>query len=233
MNYSNQSLRELLAGEYVLGLLRGAARRRFERLLMQDGRLRAEVTFWEERFMAWAAGLDPVTPRTAVWTRLRKRIAAEIRSAGRQAFPRWAQLWAAGAVAAAVVLMVGIYAGRGLVTPPPAGPSYVAVMSNPQSGPRWLISVNAKSGRVDMKALADNTPPHGKSYELWMLPPKGKPVSMGLMNPTGSANETLGPETIAALAGAKGLAITLEPAGGSPSGQPTGPVVYTADIVAG
>ncbi|HSN17116.1 MAG TPA: anti-sigma factor [Gammaproteobacteria bacterium] len=232
MNYRNQPLRELLAGEYVLGLLRGAARRRFERLLMEDGRLRAEVTFWEERFTAWAMALAPVTPSAAVWRRIKKGVAASDRRAGAQRFRRLAPLWAGAIMASVVVLVVGIYAGRSLVTPP-APASYVAVMANPQVGPRWLISVNAKSGRVDMNALADNTPPPGKSYELWMLPTKGKPVSMGLMNPTGHASETLGPQTIAALAGAKGLAISLEPAGGSPTGQPTGPVVYTANIVAG
>lgn len=234
MNYRNPALRELLAGEYVLGLLRGAARRRFERLLMEDGRLRAEVTLWEEHLAAWAVGLDPMKPRAAVWRRLKARIAAEGRPGRARYFPRWAQLWATGIVTAAVVLAIGIFAGRGLVTsPPPSGPSYVAVMSNPENGPRWIISVNSKSGRVDMKALANNTPPPGKSYQLWMLPTSGKPVSLGLMNPTGSANETLGPETMTALAGAKGLAISLEPAGGSPTGEPTGPVVYTANIVAG
>lgn len=52
MKYDNENLRELLSGEYVLGLLRGGARRRFERLLIEDARLRGEVVAWEEKFAA-------------------------------------------------------------------------------------------------------------------------------------------------------------------------------------
>ena len=49
MNYQNARLRRLLAAEYVLGTLRGPARRRFERLARGDAALRAEQYFWEAR----------------------------------------------------------------------------------------------------------------------------------------------------------------------------------------
>jgi len=57
-------------------------------------------------------------------------------------------------------------------------------------------------------------------------------VPMGLMNETGVASETVPPELLARLAGAKALAISLEPKGGSPTGQPTGPVLWVAPLVA-
>ncbi|MGH8337676.1 MAG: anti-sigma factor domain-containing protein, partial [Gammaproteobacteria bacterium] len=68
-------------------------------------------------------------------------------------------------------------------------------------------------------------------YELWMLPGSGKPVAMGLMNSEGLASASVSPQVIAALANAKGLAISVEPYGGSPTGQPTGPVVYVGPLV--
>lgn len=233
MNYRNQNLRELLAGEYVLGTLRGPARRRFERLLMEDGRLRAEVTFWEERFTGWTAGLAPIRPRAVVWHRLLAKLKGETTRGTRSTLPKLLQIWAGGAVAAAALVIIGVLTGRNLLTPVPPSPTYLAVMSSPQSGPRWLITVDSSTRRVGMKALADNTPPPGKSYELWMLPVNGTPVPMGLMNPTGSASETISPEAMYALSHAKGLAVSLEPFGGSPTGQPTGPVVFTATIVNG
>ena len=226
MNYGNQNLRELLAGEYVLGLLRGAARRRFERLMLEDARLRAEVTAWEEKFAAWNRGLKPVTPRSAVWHKLQARIQTQAKPAA----PPYKILWGSTAAAAVIMLIIGIFIGRSVLAPVPA-PAYLAVMSTAQSQPRWLITVYPRTRRVDMKALADNTPPPGKSYELWMLPGSGKPIAMGLMNGTGSASETVSAEVIAAITGAKGLAISVEPAGGSPTGQPTGPVVYVAQLV--
>lgn len=228
VNYGNQTLRELLAGEYVLGLLRGAARRRFERLLIEDARLRAEVAAWEEKFAAWNHGLKPLTPPSSVWRKLQSRIKAETKPATARRF-RPLRGTAIGA-AAVILFVVGIFLGRSVLAPSPA-PGYLAVISTAQGQPRWLITVHPRTRRVDMKALADNTPPPGKSYELWMLPGNGEPIAMGLMNSTGSANEIVNAETIGAITGAKGLAISVEPEGGSPTGQPTGPVVYVAPLV--
>ncbi len=233
MKYDNKNLRDLLAGEYVLGLLRGGARRRFERLLIEDARLRSEVVGWEEKFTAWNRSLKPMAPRNAVWWRLKSRLEAEDKASRKPVgSPVRKGLWS-GAVAAAAVIMllVGIFIGRGLVTTQPATPSYLAVMSSAKGKPLWLITVHPKIRRIDMKALANNIPPPGKSYELWMLPGTGKPVAMGLMNSEGLASASVSTQVIAALANAKGLAISVEPYGGSPTGQPTGPVVYVASIV--
>lgn len=233
MNYTNPNLRELLAGEYVLGLLSAGAHGRFERLAVEDARLRAEVVAWEEKFSAWTLTLKPLAPPAAVWRKLDARIKADAGARGSSA-PGFSLrgVWSGAVIAAALLLVVGIFIGRGLVsTAPSAAPGYLAVMSSPQGKPLWLITVHPANRRIDMKALADNTPPIGKSYQLWMLPGSGKPVSLGLMNSTGSASETVTSEMIAALAHAKGLAISIEPAGGSPTGQPTGPVVYVAPVI--
>lgn len=233
MNYGNRTLRELLAGEYVLGLLRGAARRRFERLLIEDARLRAEVVNWEEKFAASNRGLKPLTPPSSVWKRLEARVKVEEISNKRLGrSPNFKALWGgSAAIAAVIVLVVGIFIGRSLVTTPAAAPAYLAVMSSAKGQPLWLITVHPNSRRVDMEALADNTPPPGKSYELWMLPGSGKPIPMGLMNSSGSTSETVSAEIIAAITNVKELAISIEPYGGSPTGQPTGPVVYVSPLV--
>ncbi|MGH8320422.1 MAG: anti-sigma factor, partial [Gammaproteobacteria bacterium] len=172
MKYDNQNLRELLAGEYVLGLLRGGARRRFERLLIEDARLRAEVVAWEGKFTAWNRSLKPLPPRNAVWWKLESRLQAGERAKRKTTgSPALKGLWSGAAViAAAIVLGVGIFIGRSLVTTQPAAPSYVAVMSSAKGQPLWLITVHPQTRRIDMKALANNVPPPGKSYELWMLP---------------------------------------------------------------
>jgi anti-sigma-K factor RskA len=238
MKYDSQNLRILLAGKYVLGLLTKRVRARFERLAIEDARLRGEVVAWEEKFATWTLILKPLPPPAAVWRKIQGTLRADGRDTRTTRFvSAWNALWSGAAVAAAAaVLVVGILVGRSLVTTAPtpttAAPSaYLAVMSAPEGQPRWLITVHAQNRRVDMNALADNTPPPGKSYELWMLPKSGKPVSLGLMNSTGSAHETLTPDMLAALTRAKGLAISLEPAGGSPTGQPTGPVVFTGSII--
>jgi anti-sigma-K factor RskA len=228
MNYENRRLHVLLAGEYALGLLTGAARRRFERLLMQMPELRAELTFWEERFAAWNLKLAPVEPPAYLWWRIQGRVRAEAQPKGvalRNTF------WRSWAVAATVVLAIVVVTER-LQTRVEPKPAEFALMSDKQGQPLWLISVHPEANRIDMKSVGDNAPPAGKSYELWMLPGSGNPVPMGLMNPTGEASETVNPALLAQLASAKGLAISLEPEGGSPTGLPTGPVLWTAPLVA-
>jgi len=229
VNYSAPRLQNLLAGEYVLGLLRGATRRRFERLMMESRTLGAEVAAWEERFAAWALRLKPVEPPGYLEWRMLGRIRSESRRRGERPHNLFWRTWA---VAATVVLAIVVVTQR-LTPPAEVKPAEFALMSDSKGTPLWLISVHPEANRVDMKALMPSPAPAGKSYELWMIPDGGKPVPMGLMNESGQASETVSSELLARLGQAKALAISLEPQGGSPTGQPTGPVLWVAPLVSG
>jgi anti-sigma-K factor RskA len=228
MKYEGSKLQNLLAGEYVLGLLAGAARQRFERLLMESASLRAEVTAWEGRFAAWSLALPPAAPPEYLGWRLMGRIRSEAQARRGPAGPGF---WRAWAVAATLLLAVMVVTERNLPVAQQK-PAEMALVSDAKGQPLWLISVHPEDRRIDMKAVTANPPPAGKSYELWMLPDNGNPVPMGLMNEIGTVSESVSAELLAHLATAKGLAISVEPQGGSPTGLPTGPVVYTAALVA-
>lgn len=77
MKYDNAKLRQMLAAEYVLGTLRGRARRRFERLASADDAARAEIRFWETRLAGLAANLAPQTPPPAIWQKLEQQLGPE------------------------------------------------------------------------------------------------------------------------------------------------------------
>ena len=195
---------------------------------MEQPALRAELTAWEGRFAAWNLKLAPVDPPGYLWWRILGRVRADARPRGeilRNTF------WRTWAVAATVVLAVLVVAERMLPSAEHKAAEF-ALVSDAKGQPLWLISVHPEANRIDMKAVSPNPPPAGKSYELWMLPDTGNPVPMGLMNPSGTASETVSSELLAKLATAKGLAISEEPQGGSPTGLPTGPVLWTAAIVA-
>jgi len=228
MNYSDPRLQNLLAGEYVLGLMRGAARRRCERLMMEMPSLASAVTAWEECFAAWASRLSPLQPPGYLEWRLMGRVRRESQPRGERLRNTFWRTWA---VAATVVLALIIVTQKLTPTTEPKAAEF-ALMSDAKGTPLWLISVHPEARRVDMKVVTANPVPAGKSYELWMLPDGGKPVPMGLMNETGLASETVPPELLARLLAAKALAISLEPKGGSPTGQPTGPVLWVAPLVA-
>ncbi|MGA9144358.1 MAG: anti-sigma factor, partial [Candidatus Acidiferrales bacterium] len=65
-------------------------------------------------------------------------------------------------------------------------------------------------------------PPDDKSYQLWVVPMEGAPISVGVFNPATSDTAHWMTKVPAGVA-AKAFAVTLEPAGGMP--EPTGPMV--------
>src|SRR6185503_2136893 len=199
MDYRNERLQNLLAGEYVLGLLRGPARRRFERLMMESRSLAAEVTAWEGRFAQWALKLKPVEPPAYLWWRIMARVRAESQPRGERMRNTF---WRSWAVAATVVLALIIVTQR-IAPPPEQKAAEFALMADAKGKPLWLISIHPEAQRVDMKAIGPEPLPAGKSYELWMIPDGGNPVPMGLMNETGIASENVPPELLARLAKAK------------------------------
>jgi anti-sigma-K factor RskA len=229
MKYDSPELRERLAGEYALGTLTGAARRRFERLLVEDAHLRAALRDWEGWFAAWAGAVPRAVPPSRVWRRIKSRIKAR---PAPHAFWSGAGFWQActGLAAAALVAVVVWWQ---LVPAPAPAPVEMAVVTSEAGKPVWVVSVKPARHTLRIKVAGNQAaPPSGKTYELWMLPRRGgAPVSMGLLPARGVTTRELTGKQAQAIASAKGLAVSIEPPGGSPTGKPTGPVVYTAPLV--
>lgn len=229
MRYADPQLLQQLAAEYVLGTLQGRARLRFERLMAELHQARAAVWGWEQRLSPLSQAAGSVPPRPRVWRAIVKR------TSGAADEPRWYQragLWGGlsfAATAAAVVLAV-ILVQR---LPDVAEPRYVAVFNDERAQPLWIVSADLDRDRLTIRPINATAPDAGKSFELWILPAGGAaPRSMGLL-PIGSATvDTQLPTTLRALLeDAQGLAVSLEPAGGSPTGAPTGPVLYQAAVI--
>ena len=112
-----------------------------------------------------------------------------------------------------------------------SAPQYVSVMADPTGKPLWLVKLGERTLRVTVVGAAKEQP--GKSYELWMLPEGGNPVSLGVLPQRGEQTVALSDAALTALARSSALAVSLEPEGGSPTGLPTGPVLYTAPLLRG
>lgn len=250
MNYGDPSLRDHLAAEYALGTLRGRARRRFERLLADDRALRDLVAEWEARLSPLAQAAAPVAPPAALWRRIESRLGAP---AAQRAIPRrswFERLFGTPAVpiptaaSAGLWYCVGFWRATGIVmtvaaaalaihvatlSPPPAAPSHVAVLADAEARPVLLARLDAASGRLEMTAVGLPAAAPDRSLELWLLPPQAAPRSLGLIDQTGLSRALAAADVASLAAGA--LAVSLEPAGGSPTGQPTGPVLYRGILV--
>jgi anti-sigma-K factor RskA len=176
-----------------------------------------------------ADAVPDVTPPQQVWDGIAQRLGFATAAAS-TAGGWWSRVsfWRAFAIAsfaAFVALGVGNLMNR--EQPPGA----IVVMLAGADAKPVLVATAARGERVlRVKAVGAIALPSGRALELWMLPDTGAPRSMGLVDAAGTVALPLNAASDQFLAGAKGLAISLEPAGGSPTGQPTGPILYTGKI---
>lgn len=235
MNAKNKpELRERLAAEYALGTLRGRARSRMRRWMSEDAALSRAVAEWEARLMPLAEMLPPARVPQRVWREVEARLGASAPAAGfwdRVAFWRPVGILATGAMAALLAAVILVPA----VKPPPEvetiPESYIAVLSDAKTQRPVLIATAGRhDARLSVKALDPAILVSGKSLELWAIPRQGGPRSLGLLD-TERATLKLAAEADRTLREIPLLAVSLEPRGGSPTGAPTGPVLYSGPCV--
>jgi anti-sigma-K factor RskA len=211
--------------------LRGGARRRFEALLSAHPRLRAAQREWHDRLMPLTSVITPVAPPAAVWQRIESRLGGgdPAAMAAAPAGGWWSRLavWR-GLAAFATIAAVGFAVL--LATPEPTQPPIVVVLSSTggttEGVNSFVASVTADGRAMVTRPLVNVSVDPGRALELWSVPPQGVPRSLGLISPSGVTvvrRDEL-------LQGAAALAVSLEPSGGSPTGAPTGPVLYVGKL---
>lgn len=233
MKYDNPDLQMKLAAEYVLGTLHGPARTRFERLLASDPALRARVAAWEQRLAPWHSAVRPVPAPEAVWQGVQRRLGHAPQVVAKTPKPAlWWRWWAVGSTAFAAWLLVLLLRPTAPQVPAPAMTD-VAVLATDSKEPAWIVRVDAGHQTLSLSSLNHAPLPAGKSLELWSIPGHGAPLSLGVLPlQQGQAVLALSATQQQRLAQATVLAISLEPQGGSPTGLPTGPVLYTGKPLA-
>ncbi len=221
MNRNEPAVLDLLAAEFVLGTMTGAARRRFARWLADDPFVARRVRGWEERLVGLAFRVEPVAPAPAVWASIERRIGAVPQG-------RWRALVAAAV--AVTVIGLGWYLWQDARIAPPQAQALIADAAGQAL---WQVAFAADGEHVEVTALGDFDHPDTRSLELWALPPDAAPVSLGLMPAQGSARLAIDERQRAALGIAANVAVSDEPRGGSPTGAPTGPVLFVAALARG
>ena len=242
------------AGEYVLGVLRGDERRAFEAELARDPVLAAETAAWEQRLLPLALTIPAATPPQTVWARIeaatavpstapgQPRIAAPARPAvlpvAQPRFSLWRSLgfWRGfSMIAAAAAIILAILRPA----PMPPAPNLVALLQATPQAPPVSVAVSPvaftlalrPNGALSVAPVSVRKPPSGRVWQLWAIAPNAKPVSIGLMHVRHTTRFPAGHIPLYLRQPHILFAISVEPPGGSPTGLPTGPVVFTGPLL--
>ena len=203
---------DLMAAEYVSGLLDLEERTAVDNRARSDATFASRITDWENRL----SGLNDEFPAVAA-PNLMPQIEARL-------FPAepkrslWSSFWAWGSMATAAVAVVAYLALT------PAAPSFTASLAAEGGSLRYEAVIT--QDRLTITRVSGAGADAAHSHELWLIAGDNPPVSLGVIPGDG--------ETIS-LPGVKAgeiLAITVEPVGGSPTGQPTTAPVAVGKLIA-
>jgi anti-sigma-K factor RskA len=227
---------DALAAEYVVGVLPADERRDASQRIERDGAFARLVDGWEAYFAPLASAYAAVEPPAAIKAAIDRRLFATgaAPSSGAVDVPSgglWASLafWRGLATAALAALV--IYAGATMLREPavlPPAQQLVASMAADGSDVRFVAVYDPAAGEVGLVHLAGQ-PGANRVHELWVIQGQDPPVSMGII-PAEAGRLPVSEAIRARLAAGSVLAISLEPPGGSPTGQPTGPVVAAGPL---
>jgi len=208
-----------LTAEYALGLLTPAESAAFEDRLAVDPAFRADLADWHESFARLTDGIDPVTPPPGLEDRLTERLFGVPERRGLLRRLGLVPALAGGLVAALLVLFV---TNQGLLTGPdvPEGPIYATEMATPAGDLVVRAAYDPATGTLALDRDAGAAPP-GRSLEVWLIADGADPASLGILSDDPRTDLTVAADHRAAMPGGL-LALTDEPAGGSPSGAPSG-----------
>lgn len=229
---SDEQLQQL-AGEYVLGTLSMSRRREVEQRMPNEARLRMAIDDWERRLLPLTALPEPQQPSPGLWPRIENSLPMPRRvkqAGGWQAWWNSLNFWrwlAAGSLACSVLLAVVL-----TTTPlqPESAPKFMVVLVAPQDkAPGWIVQASNRQ-QLSLIPLASANVPTQKSLQFWT---KGKdwqgPVSLGLVKP--GQTQRIGLDQLPPLQADQLFEITLEPDNGSPTGKPSGPILYIGRAV--
>jgi len=231
---------ELRCAEYALGVMNAQERAALEADVSRDARLQRALDAWQERLAPLAQDVRGVKPPARVWTRIRRDLGflspqaddtARTRTGVWNNLSLWRWLTIGASVAALVLLGVNFMPLRQPAQAPitaSAPANYmVATIARKDGVAHWTATLDMQSARMVVVPAVLLSMPRDRTTELWLIPPNAKPIPLAVFASDHPATMMLPPEIMAQMSAQAVLAVSDEPAGGSPTGAPTGPILAT------
>jgi anti-sigma-K factor RskA len=227
MKFAGHRLLDALCAEYLLGTLRGGARRRFEAARKDEPLVDLRLRHWEAIGTPRYSKMMEIQPRPQLWQRLERDLDLS------QYRQRWYQrtgFWKAWAwVATAAFLLVLAVSVRTLPIATSVPPE-IAQLSGANGSTQITARRSKDGGTLVLQANRPILAGPNQSYELWVIPGRGvAPISLAVLGNL-DATITLPRDAIAHVHAGATLAISTEPAGGSPTGLPTGTIIAAGQV---
>jgi len=220
---------DALAAAYVLGTLHPRARARLAHVARTDTVVASTLRAWEQRLSPFSEAAPPITPPPQVWKRIALRLGIDaVRPSERG--PWWMRMPFWRGVALASFVAVAVLAGMLVREQYRVEGPIVVVLAAQDARPALIASLERGSRVMTVKTVGAAPVPPDRALELWMLPDGAAPRSLGLLPASGVGYVTLPALPDVAFANVPALAVSLEQAGGSTTGAPQGPVLYTGRV---
>lgn len=227
---------ELRYAEYVLGVLDADARADVEREIASNGAAAAAVELWRRRLLPLAQEIAQREPPPHVWAQIRSALQFDAPAAGRPrdarpgiwgSLPFWHRLsLATSALAAACIVALLLLVRH----PAPAVPYMASTLTQTDGRIGWTATMDIEKARLIIVPGAPQSFTTGRAPELWLIAKGEKPIAVGMISAGRPVTLPLGPALLSRVGPTAVLAVSVEPPGGSPTGQPTGPVIATGAI---
>lgn len=233
---------DLRYAEYVLGVLDADARAAVEREMAADPHAADEVMRWQRYLLPLAEDITDSAPSDRVWIRIQGRIGQT------QSLPRtmdirerrgwWSNLFVwrsfafgATAVAAACIIALVLFPRARVAQPAAPAIAYMASAITQTDGQvGWTATMDITHARMIVVPAKPQTLPTGRAPELWLIPAGQKPIAVGMIDSGAPTNIKLDKALLTRIGPDAALAVSVEPPSGSPTGQPTGPVIGKGSI---
>lgn len=225
MRLSRHRQLDALIGEYTLGTLRGGARRRFERALREEPAVALRLRTLQQQYAPRYSERIAQTPPAAGWQRLVRELNLSQHRAPWYSRVSFLRGWALGATAALLfgVLFVTLRTATDATLTP------IAQLALKGAPPSVTAALSRDGSTLQLRAARPIVAGPLQSYELWVIPQGGAPLSLAVLGHLDGALQVPEAHRGQLRKGAV-LAITVEPPGGSPTGSPTGPVILSGAI---
>lgn len=225
---------DLLAAEFALGLLEPDEAEAVQRRARADAPLSLRIAWWRDQLAPLAREAE-ATPPADLWARIAAQLPGNDNDVSRAI--TLARRWRAAAVgamtvAAALLVFIGTRPGPVQIpVPRPAVPSapLVATLAGDKNAAVVTVAYDSTTGRM---TIAPNALDAGRGdAELWIIPEDGKARSLGVIDARHARGQVIAADHRGFVHEGATFAISLEPKGGSPTGQATGPIVVTGKII--